>query len=359
MKALVYKLVEGDQLTPHEAALREAILSSTGGPLKEPLFSLSPASGCMKFFDRQLLWRESKRTGGKVPTRMSAVAKITRDFFGRVNSFVARYRSRTGTPRSELPDPFPIRHLKHVSSTPMLRDGDIAPDHWLSTWMLHLPPFAETDHDDHGREKDCAPVFGAVVEVRVGANNQIVGLVSSVRVWSSSFAVEAFSGGSHDHPPVKRDEKGRLIPSSCFVLDSPLARQQFLAPFLTNTHASGHHYGAPVLPTCIYSLMVEIGVKRERDKPRAELFALIMDDEGEMAPTVDLDEWSITWFYQRFDKLFHSELVESTAATLTIDQPGVYHVEVFVEHRSSGACRSTHQQVILGGNIESEQEPLV
>jgi hypothetical protein len=302
---------------------------------------------------------------------MEAAARVAYEFFWNVNEQVTNYRSENRISSTALPNPFPIRSLKHLSSYPMLGGNGRFPDHWISNWMLHLAPTEDenehNDHNEHNQELSQhnnsyspAPVYGGTVEVRIGPATQVIGLLSTVRFWDDTFLVDGYPHPHEEHGPAQRDDKGRPVPEIFFTLDSPGVRQPFLAPFLRNKEIGGHHHGSlPLRPTCIYSLIVDIGVARSEGEARVNLFALVLNAQGEMAPIVDSKVWKVIWFFGKYDHLMNEELDRRSSIDIQIDDTGVYHVEVSVEHIATGAFRSTHKQVIVGGRIEFDQMLLV
>src|SRR5207245_612521 len=97
------------------------------------------------------------------------------------------------------------------------------PGHWLSYWMLFLPavvpPVATIGHTKR------VPVYGAVIEVRVGANNLVIGLVSSARPWIGVKRVDAYQLNEG------HDQQNRAENTLLYLMETSNEAQTFLTPY--------------------------------------------------------------------------------------------------------------------------------
>jgi hypothetical protein len=320
-------------------------------------FALSPASGCFRFFDVARLWKNGN--GGGLPKTAADAAKTAIDYFKAANREALRYRTAMKLAASEYPNPFPVDALKHVASKPVYAHGASVPDHWLSLWMAWLPVKGPPAAPDDATIT--APVYGAGVEVRIGAGGQVLGLVSTLRTWTGRAAVDAFE------PPPRADG---TTPDLLFFMEGSGEPQRFIAPFFRDDDSpEAEDHGIALRPACVYSLIARIGVTMRPGS--TVLTALLMDGSGEFAQVAGNGKYAVSWFCQRLDTIkstlaaddggatvsTRADPVESDGPTLELTDPGIYQAEAAVEHLPTGAARTTLRHVIVAADARLADQP--
>lgn len=345
MKVLAYKLINPEKLVEQKDAIRSSIIKECGGHLLDFDFYLSDNSGCFKIFNNKKIWKNKNSTS--LPNRQSEIINAIVDYFRRVNQTTNGYREKLKLTKVDLPDLFPIHLLKHLFTYPMIKSGDELPDHWISNWMMFIP--CEADEETNREKKQKYPVYGGTIEVRIGSNFQIIGLISNIRPWVKSIKTEGyFHKDGHDHEDNKKELKNYF-----FVADAPNEKQNFLAPFYNEEQVTfSHHSTGIIRPACAYSVLADIGIIKNEEVSGITLFAMILDKEGNMVPVTNMTEWKKDWLYKEIGPLFFSDPIKSKKEFITLESVGVYHVELVIEHIPTGVCRTTYKQVIVGGAIE-------
>jgi len=344
MKVSVYELLEPEKIAQNKDAIRLALSKESSGRPIDLNFHLSPNSGCFKFFDEKKIWKNDKPLA--LPKKLNEIIKVVSEYFQNVNQRIADFRRGSKIINSDLPDPFPKDLLSHQFSYPMIKSGDTFPDHWISNWMLFLPAMVD-DEINNGHK---FPVYGGNVEVRIGSNFQIVGLVSNLRPWTRSFNVEGFHHSDSHH------EKHHEHPPFFFVSDSPTEQQNFLAPFYHQDTKATSHHGSAIAPSCMFALLINIGIIQDDKQKGVKLFAMVMDSEGNMVPVTNKAEWKKDWLYKKMGSVFLTDPVKSKNETIHLETTGVYHVELLIEHIPTGVCRTTYKQVAVGGINETKDK---
>lgn len=346
-QTFVYRLDRPDGLAARADLLKAqltAALDSRGG---EERFYVSPVSGCFRWFasDRR---RES---GGALPPAEKAI-RSTADQLAAINGRVALYRRLRNVSAEEMPDPFPIAALRPSRAVPILAQssatgasGEPRPTFWRIVWQVHLPLTPE--NTSLGRAKR-VPVYGATVEMVVNADGRTQSLVSTARTWSGVSRTPAYSApASHEHS--ERGAAASEAPLIAYVADGWDEPQTFLAPFYVVP--SAEHHGTRLRPASAFSLVLDIASVPDR-RGGALVVAAVMAADGTMVPADD-ELHEVAWSYRLFHQL-PNEAKRVRGSQFTVRQTGLYHVELALKSRRTGAVRTTYRLIPVGGATVTE-----
>ena len=348
----VYRLADPAEMKRHDGALERQLIGRLAAPPSDPFFDMSETSGGFRYFDEGRLWNPDRP--GILAGDAEEVIQTCRRFFSEVNRGLSRYREATGIRKISLPDPFPQQRLRHKETLRIFEAGSDRADHWLSYWMLQLPVRPSTG--PFSGEQRTAPVYGAVVEVRVGLNNVVEGVVSSLRPWISVIRTPLYGSGDNS--------AGSLV----YVMESIHEPQIFLSPFYdrnlerrqepeqhhngnSRADSGGQVHGSMLRPACDYSLIIDISLDiRQRMLVVAPLMA---DPRGVMVP-VPRDGYRLSWVYADIDAQIDDSYSASRHREIELESPGMYHIELSVEDLRTGAMRSTFREIAFGSEDLAE-----
>lgn len=347
-EVLVYRLIEPSVLTKRADIIRTHLITNAGPQVEETAFYMSTVSGCFKWFARPL-----HVVGARPPKSADEAMRAAAKFFAAVNGAAAEYRFRNHIEIAEYPDPFPLSTLRHVtshevhgetamSSRPVLLATQRENKFWRSVWMLFLR--VESLISTTTTPTRHVPVHGATVEVVIGSGGLIESVISTVRPWVSIRRVSAFSPPRDQHSSGHDHRTADLV----YVADGVDEPQTFFAPFYLSTEAVYEHpHGTSLLPACTYALIIDLIVLQ--DSEGARIVPVVMDRDGEMIPA-NPGDFIFSWLYARIEETINGKFRRSTAPDLQIKAIGMFHIELIVEHRATGAVRSTYRQIPLGGH---------
>jgi len=139
--------------------------------------------------------------------------------------------------------------------------------------------------------------------------------------------------------------------SLLYLVEGSGEPQIYLAPYYQSDDVSEEHpHGLSLRPACVYSLIIDIAVEQTADGAR--LVAVVMDSEGKMVPVASREDYQLSWLYARLEYLETGDVTETDTQELHLSMPGVYHVEIAVEHRLTEAQRTTYRQIVVGIPVE-------
>ena len=187
----VYRLCDEATLSTRADMLRQHLTAPGPGKPLQPVFAAMPA-GCFRYFDRGRMMRNSAPQ--LLAKDAEAAMQMAQDYMRAVNDAAARYRAARRIELAKYPDPFAVGQLARGSARLVRSPSTGRDDHWLTTWGLRLAASPQVGSQP-------VTVIGATVEIRVGPQGQVVGVVSQVRPWMSVLTRPAYSwkGDGHDH----------------------------------------------------------------------------------------------------------------------------------------------------------------
>lgn len=169
----VYRLADPAPLVERRAAIAEALFPDVRGDGPRRALRVAPATGALAYLDRSELWKPGARRA--LPPHGEAATKAASDF---LRGAIERLARAPGLERlAPLPDraePISARGVVH-------REGGRI-DHWLCVFGVSLYPSAKA--------RTAARVMGAALEVRVGDEGKIIGLVSRWRPLAREAPIE-------------------------------------------------------------------------------------------------------------------------------------------------------------------------
>jgi hypothetical protein len=349
-EVFVYRLIQPSVLTARATVIRAHLIANAGPQVEEVDFQISPVSGCFKWF------ASTSRVAATLPPKSAEEARrAAARFFVAVNSTAAEYRARNRIELIEYPNPFPLPALRHVAtrefrseaavsqrSVPVPGQGEIT--FWRSFWMLFLrfeafPPINRA-------LTRLVPVYGATVEAVIGPGGRIESIVSTVRPFSGIGRTPTFPPPEDHHIGDKTGS-----PSLVYVADGADEPMTFYAPFYFTAEAVHERsHGTMLRPACDYSLIVDMIAFLDGEGIR--IVPVVMDSTGEMI-FAEPQAFTFSWFYGRFEETVYGEVTRSTAPELYIKAMGIFHIELTVTHRATGAVRSTYRQIPLGDSASA------
>jgi len=339
---LVYRLYEQHELEERDAALERHLAAPGPRAPLEPLFSALPG-GCFRWEDAGRVHGDGAT--GLFPPTAGAARGAAAAYMRAANEAAARFRQARGIERRRHPDPFPTASLtpgiaRRVRSRTTGRD-----DHWLTTWSILLP---STPGSEGGRSL----VLGATVEVRVGAGGQVVGVVSRVRPWRSALVRPALE---LTHLEDDGNEHTTDEAAIVYVSDNPYEPLRFLAPcWATEPEDEESHHARRLWPACDHTVLPEIFVEEQRGEATAS--ARVLTERYQVTPVEHGKDWRVRWSVATLAEYIAGRRRITEGSFVPLPGPGIYQVELELEHLPTRALRSTHRQVsILLPPSESRQ----
>jgi hypothetical protein len=261
------------------------------------------------------------------------------------NAAADRYRAARGTGRDRLPNPFPVEALRPAGVHRVRSSGARRDDHWLTTWTAALPC---TSGSEGGR----ALVLGATVEVRIGRGSHVISVVSRVRPWGAVARRPAlrFPPGdadhSHDEDAHARSDGVVAEPALVYFLDNPPEPQRFLAPcWLVVPADTESHHSRRFWPASDHTVLPEMVF--EDQEGRGRVFAQVLTEGGGVAAVEHGDAWRLHWSVATLLQFVAGERQASDDTSAVLPGPGIYQVELEVEHVATGSVRTTHSQIAV------------
>jgi hypothetical protein len=370
-EVIVYRLLDPPTVVRAAADIEAAIVSACPIAPVSPQFALS-AQGCVRFTDRGA--RRQRSVPGLLPQSDRVAATIARDFLRRASGAV---RDRTG---GRIADLFQLSTLEHGVTRRVLRRTTGEMDHWLSTWVLRLPSRPSGAHQ-------LATVFGGTIQVRIGAQGRILGLVSGIRpivgrLIRPAFALPGASthgtpdagnhGDDHEHSDdhdghehageAPHAHRTGEVPIVVYVLEGPDAPQRFLSPCFVDPAAlenqegkssggEGHDHGhSNLLPACDHTLLARLIVEQGEREARVQV--VLQGAGGTVVTPSGNANYRMIWAVATQDEFAEGEYAEDEAAVLQLPAPAIYHVEVTVEHMPTEAIVTTYEYIPVPGKQE-------
>jgi len=337
-RVLVYRLYEAGELDDWAAAVERHLMAPGPGRPIDPWFASMPG-GCFRYFDRGRL--DTNERPDLLPRGEEVALRSAVDYMRAANHAAARHRQSRGLGVADHPDPFPLQSLRPGAARRVRSRRTDRDDHWLTTWAMWLP--ASTVPMDRR-----APVVGAVVEIRVGASGQVVGVVSRARPWQAVLSRPAFTlAQDHDHATRHdhADEAHMLV----YVADHPDEQQRFWSPcYAVSPDDEEHEHAARRLwPACDHTLLPEILI--ERQEGEATAWARMATAQREVVVLEHGRDWRLQWSVATLSQFIAGERRSLEATSAPLPGTGLYQVELLVEHVATGALRSTHIQASILG----------
>jgi hypothetical protein len=340
---LVYRLVEPQTILDAASIIETAIITSCPLTPISPELSISP-QGCMRFVDHGAIVRSG--SPALLPRTDQAAATIAREFLSRANAAVNQATD------GHIRDLFQLTRLQHGTTklyhSPQTRE----PDFWLSTWLLSLPSRSFGRHEP-------AAVIGGTVHVRVGDDGRVIGLNSAVRPIVGSLNRKAFPFTSHDN--TGHHDHTEQSPIIVYVAEGPDSPQHFLSPCYVDPDAldSGKHaskHGLSMLwPACDHTLIPQIGVFQREDG--ATVRALIIGPGGKLNAINRQREYRVLWGIANQSEFIEGEFKAEESTALELAAPGLYHVELTVEHVESECIATTYAHIPVLGKANLPPRP--
>lgn len=324
----VYRLVPGADVARFQGAIARS-LASAG--FQEPDLYVAPESGFL---------RVGAAEGDGVLAQDAAKARA--QAAARLKEFkVALDRERKAS-NGRMPDVLPLDRLRFVEAVFVMPHGGGAP-HWLTRWNLALPT---------GRRFEEAGVRNAIVDLRLAATP--IALVSRLRPWTEvlrAVASPAPSSGETSHPHTHGDDGAHSHGEATlpiYTLSGEDEPQRFIAPFWPTPHpeaeGGAHAHGVPFTPATDKSLAIGIGWEAAGKGVRLRVVA--NDAQGTLQPLRAQAGWRMRWWSL---PVFHGEGgAEAVGEVFDLDQPGLHHVSVEVEHAVTGAFACTYLELPVG-----------
>lgn len=346
---LVYRLYDEDALEERNAALPDH-LARSGQSIDlwvEPL-----PGGCFRWEDGGRLHRNE--WSAPLPESAADARRCAAAYMRAANDAAAHLRGERGLDRARHPDPFPIESLEPVEARRIRSHADDRDDQWLTTWRTVLPTGA-------GKARDRALVIGAIVEVRVGTGGHVVAGACRARPWQSvaarpalSYVAEAAeshahrgSGGAADHHHGGHEHEHAHEPAVVYLLDNPYEPQRFLAPcwLIPPEEEEEDHHARRLWPASDHTVLPEIFV--EQHGGEATVWPLVLAAGRQIVAVEDGEEWSVRWSVAGIADYGSGERRVIRGTNAPLPGPGVYYVELELEHVPTGAVRSTYQQIAV------------
>ena len=345
-RVLVYRLSEPKELEERDAALAQYLSAPGPGAPLEPWFESLPG-GCFRWEDFGRLGRD--RPGGALPGGAAEARRAAAAYMKAANEAANRSRAARGLDRNRHPDPFPIESLQPTSVRRVRSRQTGRDDHWLTIWTTALPA---TPRTEGGRSL----VLGSTVELRVGEGRRVIGVVSRARPWSAVAirpALRHSEDGDHAHGGGAGSE---MEPALVYLLDNPFEPQRFLAPcWLIEPEDQESHHARRLWPASDHTVLPEMAVE-ERDG-EATVTALVLTEGRRAARTEHGEEWRVRWSVANLGKFLAGERRVSASSSTSLPGPGIYQVELELEHAPTGAVRSTHSRIAVAPRQSEKRDP--
>jgi hypothetical protein len=359
----VYPLVPAAELAGQANEIANA--------LGQPSVTVAQVSGCVSYADHERLWQNN--SGAGLPSA-AAAEQAARSFMERANERAAATQ-RTGGKRG-LPALFP-RIVRTVSTSPVYAAGAFSPDHWLVQFMGFLSPGgvfpgaagvpqfpkapdlpqphldttaapslpyvtgpASPPSPTLGAAEPDAPVAGGLIDVRIGAGSEVIGLWSR---WRPHRAVQIAKRLS---PPANNDSHHgeHTDPLLVYNLEGDGEPQSFIAPYYA---LPGGHHGPNLFPASEFSILADIG-QRDSDGV-TEVVALV-------AGIADPNSLDFAWGVWRLDRPASDGLEAYGSSPSILLEPGAHNVVLDIVDRRTGAIARTERTVYAGIPAERETQ---
>lgn len=131
----VYPLVAAAELAQRANEIADVLFKMPSATDGQRRLTVSPASGCLSYVDRDRLWQND--SGAGLPSDATAAEAAARSFIEQ-----AMQRAAARPPRGEqarLPELFP-RTFRAINTRRVYAAGAPQPDHWLVQFMSFLAP---------------------------------------------------------------------------------------------------------------------------------------------------------------------------------------------------------------------------
>lgn len=315
----IYRLVPPSVLIGGEARLAETLFKVGPGDDRRQ-YSASPVSGCFHFSD---LGKLGENTTGTAPRYSSDAERAARSFLETANRLVSGARIDGLAGLSFFPE-----DARLVASQPVYaRLGD-TPDHWLCSFVGYQATglFPATAADGAAPQLK-APVLGAQIDIRVGADSEIVGVWSSWRPVRAMELVDLLPAPSGAPPQIVYQGGGH---------DEP---QEALAPYYLSPGDDGDI--GNLSPASAYSLMVEI--TREDSGEGTRLSAIVTGNTGSL---------NFAWGAWPLDLGPAGTFAGVSSSSVLALPPGAYNVVLDVEDQVTHTF-ARQQYTIYCGNAAS------
>jgi hypothetical protein len=318
----LYRLVPPSQLIDAQEQLGEILFQVRPGD-QERQMSVSTSSGCLYFVDSGKLWANA---GGSMPRTARDAEVAARKFIEASN----RRASGSALPTLAGTTIFPT-DARLILSQPVFAPERDTPDHWLCSFMGYQPTgLLEPMAAGGGVPQTTIPVLGAHVDVRIGADSEVVGVWSSWRPVRAMELVEVL--------PAPRDADAQLF----YQGGGHNEPQEILAPYYMV--AGDDDDTAFVYPASRYSLLVQ--VSRQDSGERIRLSAEVTGNTGPV--TFAWGAWSID-----MGPAAHFGLLGSSASIEL--PPGAYNVILDVEDQVTRAFARSQYAIYCGPAAGQEE----
>lgn len=253
----IYRLVPPGVVADNEAELARTIFGMSGPREARRVFGVSPQSGWLFYADYGALWQNSSGSG-----LSSDPAKAAGAFLRNASARVAaRGKLRKAGLDRILPDGLELRDTQAV-----LNPSKAVVDHWLCRYYAFL---------SSGIGEDPVPVVGALLEVRIGRNDVIIGLWSRWRTCSGDESVtRILSPAANGTSGGTSSAQDNSLPLT-YVLDDETAPQTFLLPYYELRDDDNAIY----FPASSYSLVVQL-FQRRNPSGDTDVSALVVGGSG-------------------------------------------------------------------------------
>jgi hypothetical protein len=162
----------------------------------------------------------------------------------------------------------------------------------------------------------------------------------------------------HDHHPHEEGiglEGGgsEEEPALVYLMDNPYEPQRFLAPYwLIPPEDQESHHARRLWPASDHTVLPEIAVEGQNGE--ATVRAQVLMEGRQIVDAEHGHSWRVRWSVANLRDFIAGECRVSTGSSATLPGPGIYQVELELEHLPTGALRSTHSQIAIGPR-ESEK----
>lgn len=289
----------------------------------EYTFKVDPVCGSIRYRLLNDLWHDNPK--GSPPRDADAATKAAKDFMGRL---IAACREKEYL-RLKIPPLVPderFARIVPVGTTPVFHASEPWIDHWLSRFEVYLRPFEDDEE---------ARVFGSAIDIRIGQNSKVTGLISRWRpaLLEQGRLVQIFHPEQEEeHGPI--DEHSP--PSLVYELSGENCPQTFITPYYLALE--GHHGG--MLPASSYSLLVGMSFAEKKD--RAFVVPRILGGSG---------DYVCNWAYWKPDALFEEGLV-ALGQHEFIELPlGAYNVMLHVRDKRTGVVQMCESMAFIKGEM--------
>jgi hypothetical protein len=329
-RARVYALASPVEIKQEEGAIERVFFQALGVTDRERYrVQVSETSGWIDFMDTQQLW------GGAGAPNLPGDG----DALKAAGAFLQSLAEGLSGFNPQLPE-----RLRRIAMFPRLRPAELVKvahpggsyfDHWLyrSQPMLVLEAASWRQ----------VPVFGSLVEVRIGDAGRIVGFCSrwrphgEERISRGLTPAPGHGGGQHEH-------HGAGEPVPVYVLEGDRIPQYYLSPY----YLTRDEHGLALASACDYSLTVQIG---QVDNDAGTYLTALVDGGSR--------DYAFNWAVYSLDTVLDEGMRELGAGTPRLLKTpngrvvastvllarGAYVALVNVKDRKTGAFKHHQQQV--------------